>query len=132
MLAGHPHHQIAENALTVLRLRRETLCVAPQNLIEFWAVATRSRDDNGLGMTHPRARIELTGLRRLFQILPATSKVFEAWPQIIFLQRVIGKQAHDAHLVAVMQVYGIASILTFNVDHFQRFPGMIVLNPADV
>ena len=47
----HPHHSGAENALTVLRLRGETLCVAPQNLIEFWAVATRSRDDNGLGMT---------------------------------------------------------------------------------
>ena len=45
----HPHYSIAENALSALRLRNETLCVAAQNLIEFWAVATRSRGDPALG-----------------------------------------------------------------------------------
>ena len=38
----HPHYAIAQDAIATLR-RRDMLCIAPQNLIEFWAVATRQR-----------------------------------------------------------------------------------------
>jgi predicted nucleic acid-binding protein len=129
---AHPHQQIAERAVERLRLRNETLCLAPQNLIEFWAVATRSRDENGLGMSQERAATELTKLRRLFQLLPATSDVFETWQRIVISQQVVGKQTHDAHLVAAMQVHHVGNILTFNVGHFQRFSGVTVLNPSEV
>jgi predicted nucleic acid-binding protein len=71
----HPHYALAHNAIAALRLHRETLCIAPQNLIEFWAVATRSRDDNGLGMAHARAAAELEALRRFFQVLPYSERV---------------------------------------------------------
>ena len=94
-------------------------------------MATRPRDENGLGMAHAEAQMELTNLRRLFPILPPASEVFEAWQRIVFTQQIVGKQTHDAHLVAVMQVYGVASVLTFNVGHFQRFPDITVLNPFD-
>ena len=43
-----------------------------------------------------------------------------------------GKQTHDAHLVAVMQVYWVANILTFNTSHFKPFPGITVIDPAQV
>jgi hypothetical protein len=33
---------VAERALSELRLRGDLLCIAPQNLVEFWAVATRA------------------------------------------------------------------------------------------
>lgn len=52
----HPHHDVAENALSTLRLSGETLCVAPQNLVEFWAVATRLRSENGFGMDSANGR----------------------------------------------------------------------------
>jgi predicted nucleic acid-binding protein len=52
----HSHYATAERALTLLRLRHETLCIAPQNLVEFWAVATRSREENGVGMTVAKMR----------------------------------------------------------------------------
>jgi predicted nucleic acid-binding protein len=39
---------------------------------------------------------------------------------------------HDAHLVAVMQVYSVAHILTFNTGHFKRFPGITVLDPLSI
>ena len=42
-----------------------------------------------------------------------------------------GKLAHDAHLVAVMQVYGITEILTLNGVDFRRFPGIAVREPAE-
>jgi predicted nucleic acid-binding protein len=47
-------------------------------------------------------------------------------------QGVAGKQTHDAHLVAVMQVHSVPSILTFNGAHFTRFPGVGVIDPAQV
>jgi hypothetical protein len=37
-------------SIATLRASSETLCVAPQNLVEFWAVATRLTERNGLGM----------------------------------------------------------------------------------
>jgi predicted nucleic acid-binding protein len=44
----HPHCSAVERALTVLRTRDEGLHIAAQNLIEFWAVATRPQSENGL------------------------------------------------------------------------------------
>ncbi len=129
---GHPHYAPAENSIASLRLRNETLCVAPQVLIEFWAVATRPRDDNGLGLPPARVAAELTSLRRLFRLLPSTPDVLEAWQRLVVNLGVLGKQTHDAHLVAIMEVYSVASILTFNGGHFERFPGITVLNPARV
>lgn len=49
---------------------------------------------------------------------------------------VVGKQVHDARLVAICHVYGITHVLTFNVQHFARFagygPGLIVVDPSSV
>ena len=126
----HPHHSAAENALTVLRLRGETLCVAPQNLIEFWAVATRPRKLNGLGMTTAEAETEITSIRQLFRVLPYTPAVLEAWQGIVTRYGVAGKQTHDAHLVAMMQVHAVTEILTFNTADFSRFAGITALDPA--
>ena len=132
LYSEHPRYSAAENALAALRLRGETLCVAPQNLIEFWAVATRSRDDNGLGMNPARAASQIATLRRFFRLLPFTPEVLEVWQGLVETLGVSGKQTHDAHLVAVMQVYSVTSILTFNAAHSTRFPGIDVLDPAQV
>jgi hypothetical protein len=56
--------------------------------------------------------------------------VFDAWQRIVVIHGVVGKQTHDAHLAAIMQVHAVKSILTFNVSHFERFPGIQVLSPA--
>ena len=48
----------------------------------------------------------------------------------------IGKQVHDARLVAVCHVYKVTHLLTFNVAHFTRYvgfgPGIVVVDPATV
>jgi len=51
---AHHHYAIAHNAIAKLR-REDSLCIAAQNLVEFWAVVTRPIQENGLGMTHVRA-----------------------------------------------------------------------------
>jgi len=128
----HAHYSAAENAIALLRLRGEVLCIAPQNLVEFWAVATRSRDENGLGMTIARASAEIAILQRFFGVLPYASQVLEVWTNIVATQGITGKQTHDAHLAAVMKVNSIASILTFNASHFRRFPDITIIDPASI
>ncbi len=128
----HPLYSLARNALSELRLRNEALCVAPQNLVEFWAVATRPPDENGLGMTARQAAKELSDVQDFFRLLLYTPQVLETWQRIVLAQAVSGKQTHDAHLVAMMQVHSVASILTFNHGDFKRYPGITALNPADV
>ena len=128
----HPHYDLAKSALKLLRLQNETLCVAPQNLVEFWAVATRPVNENGLGLTVARVAGEIAILRQLFRVLPYTAEVLERWQHLVTTQGVVGKQTHDAHLVAIMQLNSVTSILTFNGVHFRRFPGVGVLDPEQV
>jgi predicted nucleic acid-binding protein len=83
-------------------------------------------------MTPARAAIEIATLRRLFRLLPSTPEVLEEWARTVAALGISGKQTHDAHLAAVMRVYSVASILTFNVAHFKRFPGITAIDPAQV
>jgi predicted nucleic acid-binding protein len=53
----HPHCRIAERALDLLRVRGEDPNVTSQNLIEFWAVATRPLSENGLGLDTREAAV---------------------------------------------------------------------------
>ncbi len=49
---------------------------------------------------------------------------------------VIGKQVHDARLVAVCHIHTVTHVLTFNFSHFARMatfgPGIVVVDPASV
>lgn len=40
-----------------------------------------------------------------------------------------GKQVHDAHIVATMQVHDIPRLLTYNVSDFKRFASLIEVVP---
>lgn len=125
----HPHCAMVERAVSALRTRNETLNVAAQNLIEFWAVATRPATENGLGMTVEMATRELAVLKRLFALLPETAWVFEEWERLVTTHRVSGKNTYDARIVAVIKVHGITRILTFNVQDFTRFEDISAVHP---
>ena len=128
----HPHYAATKSAVNTLRLRNEALCVAPQNLVEFWAVATRRRNENGLGLTTAQAANELTAIQDFFRVLPYAPEVTRAWKRIVTMRGISGKQTHDAHLVAIMQVNSVLSILTFNKSDFERYPGITVLDPTQL
>jgi predicted nucleic acid-binding protein len=123
-----PHAPIAERALNALRSRNESLQITAQNIVEFWAVATRPAAENGLGMTVERAMAQVTTLRRLFALLPEAPLQSE-WERLVTTYRVSGKNSHDARPVAAMMVHGTMSILTFNVQDFTRYAGIIILDP---
>ena len=131
-LHTHPMHRTAQDAVTALRHGGETLCIVPQNVYEFWVVATRPVAANGLGFTAPQADIELTRLETLFSLLPDTPAIFPEWRSLVVAHTVLGKNAHDARLVAAMLAHGLTRLLTFNVADFLRFAGITVLDPNTV
>ena len=118
------------NGVSRARLAGETLYFTPQNVAEFWAVATRPVGAaNGLGLSVAAAAAEIGTIDRLFQLAADDPAIYPIWRGLIVTHRVLGAQVYDARLVAAMLVHGIDRILTFNVADFARY-GIGVLRPA--
>jgi predicted nucleic acid-binding protein len=128
--AGHPQQQIAVDAVAALIQRGDSPCLVPQVLYEFWVVATRPIASNGLGLSVTEADAEVSRLERLYALLQDSPAIYSEWRRLVAVHQVVGKNAHDARLVAAMVVHGITHVLTFNPGHFTRFPGIVVLEPA--
>lgn len=128
----HAQHAVASSALDKLLADNVDLCVVTQNIVEFWAVATRPAANLGLGMTPPSAAGEIQKLRAIFHLLDGGVGIADAWEKLVRDHLVCGKQTHDAHLAAAMSVYGIQHLLTFNGDDFRRYAGITVLHPAEI
>ena len=128
----HPQHSVVEAALAELLRQDADLCIAPQNLVEAWVVATRPVAENGIGMTPLTIAAQWRRLTGAFRLLEGAPGVASAWEDLVVRHSVSGKKAHDAHLVAVMQVYGVTDVLTFNIADFQRYPGIHVLDPMQL
>ena len=127
-----PQHTLAVDSVKALQRRGEIVHITPQNLIEFWGVATRPAAANGLGMSPAEAEREVESLERLFPLVPDSPAVFAEWRKLVSAAGVSGVKVHDARLAAVMIANGLTHILTFNADDFKRFPGITVVRPQDV
>ena len=123
---------VAEAAMVTLRRGGEFLSIFPQNLIEFWAVATRPTINNGLGLSIAQTELQVIHLKAMFLLLGDTPEIFSAWERIVSRYQVTGKQAHDARLVAAMEVHNLTHLLTFNDRDFKRFSEITVVNPQNV
>jgi predicted nucleic acid-binding protein len=129
-------HAVAELAVTELHRRGERLHITPQVLVEFRNVATRPVMRNGLGLSAAAAEAKAAIFETAFPLLPETPDIHPAWKAIVDGHGIIGKQVHDARLVAVCHVHAVTHVLTFNITHFARMtgfgPGVIVVDPAQV
>jgi predicted nucleic acid-binding protein len=126
-------HPVAVNALAVLRSRRDRLHIISQNVIEFWAVATRPLSVNGLGLSTHDAETERALLEAAFILLPDPPGLYTRWVELVNTYGISGKPTHDARIVAAMMELGITHILTFNVTDFARFaPRIIAVHPRNV
>jgi predicted nucleic acid-binding protein len=129
---GNPQQIVASESLVTLSSKGHELCVSPQNLYEMWVVCTRPMAVNGLGMSSAQASSELAKIQSFLTLLHDGPTVFHAWRDIVTTENVLGKQAHDARLVAIMTVHGMGHLLTFNAADFRRYRSIHSLNPDDV
>jgi len=128
----NPDQRETRRALGTLRRHPEFLGIIPQNLIEFWAVATRPASSNGLDLTVDETARQIGKLKALFTLLPDSSDIFGEWERLVLQHQVSGKQAHDARLVAAMNVHKVTHLLTFNTADFKRYDGISVVSPSSV
>lgn len=105
-------------------------CIVPQVLYEFWVVATRPVERNGLGFSPEVTTAEVQGLTKLFPLLRDERAIYERWQQLVTDYDVKGKTAHDTRIVAAMYRHGVTDLLTFNVRDFQRYDNISVHSPA--
>jgi predicted nucleic acid-binding protein len=129
---SHPAGRTAINAIKTLHRRQHELCLAPQNVIEFWNVCTRPVDVNGLGLSVAGTDRYVRKLKLMFSIIHDSPQTFETWHALVVQYSVIGSKVHDARLAAIMKIYGITSVLTFNVKDFNRYDGITAIDPITV
>jgi predicted nucleic acid-binding protein len=127
-----PHHQLALDVLIELVRAGHELCLVPQVIYEFWCVATRPANVNGLGTSVSQAKQSVDELLPDFVLLKDERGIYSNWQLLVVTHAVSGKTVHDARLVAAMQRHGLTHLLTFNVSDFQRFPGVTALSPVDM
>jgi predicted nucleic acid-binding protein len=133
--SAQPTHSLsaqATRAVSSVMRRGETLFFCSQNIAEFWNVATRPSDRNGLGYTPAEAWQELLSIEGLLTLLPDSPGIYTEWKRLVKDYEIQGVSVYDARLVAVMQVYGVEQILTFNIDDFRRYRNVRAVHPASL
>ena len=133
--SAQPNHELcpqATHAVSKLLRRNETVCFCSQNIAEFWNVATRPTDRNGLGFSHHEVLQEVVSIEGLLTLLPDGPGIYAEWKRIVTEHKIQGVKVYDARLVAVANSHGVRSILTFNADDFKRFSNINVLHPSSL
>ena len=130
--SSQAQHDVAVAAIALLDQQRHECVLIPQVLYEYWVVATREREVNGLGMTVAEANLAITEWLKEFQLLLDERGVFSIWRNLANVHEVKGKSAHDARIVAAMQHHGLKKLLSFNKADFTRFPDIEVLTPTEI
>ena len=129
---GSPAHGEAVAAIDWLHAHGHQGVLVPQVLYEYWVVATRPLNVNGLGMEPVVVGQVLEKWMAAFPPLLDERGVFVRWRDLVSSFDVKGKNAHDARLVAAMQRHRVTTLVTFNTPDFARFTGINVFSPADV
>ncbi len=129
---GDPLHADARRAAATLTRQDQQLSIVAQNLIEFWAVATRPAVNNGLALSIDDTAQHVAIFKRIFTLLPDTRDILSEWERLVNQHKVIGRQVHDARLVAAMKVHSITHLLTFQHRRFQTLRRNHVVNPQNI
>ena len=122
----------AATALQRLRAIGDLPVIVPQVIYEYWVVATRPANQNGLGQDPMSTRQAVNEFIFIFLLLRDERGIFARWLDIVSTNLVTGKSAHDARLVAAMKRHGLTHIVTFNTQDFARYNGITVLAPSSV
>ena len=129
---NHPLCSQATHAVSRLIRQKEAVFFCSQNIAEFWNVATRPPELNGLGLSHEEVLQEVSSIEKLLTLLPDVPALYNAWKQIVKDHRVQGVKVYDARLVATMSVYTVESVLTFNTADFKRYSSITALHPSSM
>ena len=127
-----PQRPVADRALRRVAETGGAIHIVPQCLYEFYVVATRPIEKNGLDRARADADAMMDAFLDRFVLLKDERGVFTRWRELVREVPVRGRPVHDARLVAAMRRHGLMRIFTFNVKDFRRYDDLAVLDPAAV
>lgn len=127
--ASEPDHKRVSDFVASLRSNGESFALAAQVLHEYWVVATRPIDVNGLGIEPAAARLSADRALQLFSLLPDPPGLFQAWLEMCTRLSIRGRPAYDARLAAWMLLNNVKTLVTLNPGDFRRFPEIHCLTP---
>lgn len=125
-------YPLAVDAISCLLAQQDECLLTAQVLIEFWVVATRPVEVNGLGWTTEQTRSTVDQLLDRFPLLEESSQIFPNWLNLATNSKVIGKRTHDARIIAVMLAHNITHLLTFNPGDFAITPSITIVHPQEL
>jgi predicted nucleic acid-binding protein len=128
-------HESVREAVNTLIIGAQELFTTNQNIAEFWNVATRPPQDNGYGLSPEQVAQHLNELiGPICAILVEHESLYDELKRLGLLYKVVGKQVHDARLVAIMRCWQIDSVLTLNDRDFRRYAdeGITVVTPSSL
>ena len=126
-----PTYPLIMNVVNMIIRQGGECWITSQVLIEFWVVATRPTDVNGLGWTIQKTQQEINQILSQFSLLEDNSDIFPLWFQLVTTHNIKGKRTHDIRLLAVMKACNINHLLTLNPDDFIPLPNITVIHPQD-
>lgn len=129
---NHPLCSQATQSVSKLIRQKDAVFFCAQNIAEFWNVATRPAERNGLGLSPQEVLQEVGNIEKSLTLLPDIPVIYGVWKQIVAVHKVQGVKVHDARLVAIMSVYAVQSLLTFNSDDFERFSSIRAVHPSSL
>jgi len=93
--SAQPNHPLSSRATqAVARLIRQGDAVffCSQNIAEYWNVATRPVDKNGLGLSHAEVLQEVSSIEGFLTLLPDVPAIYTAWKDIVRDHKVQGSR----------------------------------------
>lgn len=126
------HYFLAVNSVASLIAGGHECVITAQVLIEFWVVATRPLEVNGLGWSVEKTNNKINLLINQFAWIEETESVFLYWLELVTRYQIKGKRTHDARLMAVAIAYSVTHVLTFNVRDFAKIKELTIVHPSQI
>jgi predicted nucleic acid-binding protein len=95
---NHPLSSLSVRAVSKLLREESAVFFCPQNIAEFWNVATRPIEMNGLGLSAGEATREIESIESVLTLLPDVPAIYPTWKQLVRDHGVQGVKVYDAAL----------------------------------
>jgi len=123
-IPASPFHQRAIAALHGVAMSRAAAWISRQVLREYLVQLTRP-GVLPVPMSAQIAAAQAAALVSLYRVADGTGAVFRELLALVQNGLAVGKQVHDANIVATCLAYGIPRLLTHNVPDFKRYGAII-------
>lgn len=101
--------------------------MSPRIVREYLAVVTRPVEVNGFGLSAEDAVANVEQLLDDMELLPEDAGTTHRLVDLVAHGSAVGKQVHDANVVAVALAHQAGAIVTGNTRHFSRFADLMAI-----